>query len=206
MIAILDCDCERTGGVRKALGGLGVDTVPAKTVDGIERASKLVIPDCRSFKQTAVWIRDRGLVGPLLRAIDRGCPILGISRGMHLLFDVSYEDGQHAGLGVIHGKVTHFDFGTHPAARHFTVPHQGWNQVQWTSDCPLLAGLKPGAYFYFDHTHHPEPLDVRMVPASCNHGIDFCAVAWKGRVFGTQFLPEKSEEAGRTLFGNFVRL
>ena len=206
MIAILDCEAGDAQRIQKAFTSFGADAKVVGSIDGLDRASKLVIPSGSSFRQAARYIRDRGLVGPLLRAIDDGRGILAVSLGLHLLMDVSYEDGQHTGLGAIHGKVARFDFGTHPAARHFVLPHQGWNQVVWSNGCPLLTGLKSGEYFYFDHSYHAEPLDEKTVAARCNHGIDFAAVISQGRVFATQFLPERSGEAGLKLLANFVAI
>ncbi len=206
MIAILDCQAHDADRVKNAFRDTGADAKVVIAVDAVERAAKIVLPDVSSYARAIAALRDRGLIGALLRAIDRGCPILGISRGLHMLLDVSYEAGQHTGLGIIHGKATRFDFGSHPAARHFTVPHTGWNEVQLTADCPLMAGVASGAYFYFDHAYHAEPLDDRTICATTNHGVDFTAVLRRDRVFGTQFLPERSDEPGRTVLANFARL
>ncbi|MFQ5428686.1 MAG: imidazole glycerol phosphate synthase subunit HisH [Phycisphaerae bacterium] len=206
MIAILDCEGAEAGGVKRALDGLQVDAIPADAADAIERASKIILPHSRSLSLTVAAMRDRQLVMPLLRAIDRGRPVLGISAGFHLLLDVSYEEGQHTGLGVVHGAAKRLDFGTHPAAKHFSIPHQGWNQVRWSVECPLTAGLRSGEYFYFDHSYFGEPLDERLVAASCTHGVEFSAIIWKDHIFGTQFLPERSDDAGRALLTNFAAM
>jgi imidazole glycerol-phosphate synthase subunit HisH len=206
MIAILECEGGDAQRMQKAFASFGADAQVVSSVVDLDRASKIVIPSGNSFPQTARGIRDRGMIGPLLRAIDDGRAILGVSLGFHLLMDVSYEDGQHTGLGAIPGKVARFDFGTHPAARHFVLPHQGWNQVVWSNGCPLFAGLQSGEYFYFNHSHHAEPLDERLIAARCNHGIDFAAAVWQGRIFAIQFLPERSGEAGLKLLANFLAI
>lgn len=206
MIAVLDCQAHEPHRIVDAFRGLGEDARLVNAVEAIERAARIVLPDVTSYSRAVAAIRDRGLIGALLRAIDRGCPILGIARGLHMLLDVSYEAGQHTGLGVIHGKATRFDFGTHPAARHFTLPHIGWNKVDLTTGCPLMAGVTSGAYFYFDHAYHAEPLDDRTTCATTNHGVDFSSVLRRDRVFGTQFLPERSDEVGRAVLANFARL
>lgn len=206
MIAIIDCESCDTRDIKRAFDHLGTDVEVANSVNQLERASKIVIPTSESFPRMVRGLRDSGLVGPLLDAAGGGRPILAISRGMHLLFDVSYEEGQHTGLGLVHGKVIRFDLGDHPVARHFSLPHQGWNQVRWTNDCPLTAGLRSGEYFYFHHAFHAEPLDHTDATAHCNHGIDFAALIWKDRIFGTQFLPEKSEDAGLKLLASFAEL
>ncbi|HVP13836.1 MAG TPA: imidazole glycerol phosphate synthase subunit HisH [Phycisphaerae bacterium] len=206
MIAILECETGDSSRLQKVFASFGADAKVVGFTEGLDRASKIVIPSGTSFRQTVRSVRDRGLVGPLLRAVEDGRAVLAVSLGMHLLMDVSYEEGQHTGLGAIHGKVARFDFGDHPAARHFVLPHQGWNQVVWSNGCPLLTGLHSGEYFYFDHSYHAEPLDERTIAARSNHGIDFAAVLWQGRVFATQFLPERSGEAGLKLLANFLAM
>lgn len=206
MIALLDCDGSETLALRRELDRLDSGVRSVQSADELCRASKLIIPHTKSYRRTLANIRDRGLIAPLLAAIDAGCPVLAVSSGLHLLFDVMYDEAQHVGLGVVHGKVAQFDFGVHPAARHFGIPHQGWNQIVWNNDCPLLSGLKNGEYFYFDHACHAEPLDGRYIAARCNHGIDFAAVVRRGDIFGTQFLPERSDAAGQTVLANFLNL
>lgn len=206
MIAILD---EPSGGaqpVQRAFARLGLEAEPVSAISDLERAAKIVIPAGESFPKMIRWLRETRLVGPLLQAMDQGRPILGISQGMHLLFDVSHEDGQHTGLGLVHGKVIPIDLGRHPAAQHFVLPHRGWNEVRWVRDCPLSADVPTGEYFYFHHSAHAEPLDAAEIGGTCNHGIDFCALAWHDRVFGVQFLPEKSEAAGLKILANFAGL
>jgi imidazole glycerol-phosphate synthase subunit HisH len=206
VIAILQYETGDPKRMHKALVSLGADASVVDSVEGLDRASKIVIPSGTSFRQAVLFLRDRRLVAPLLRAFEDGRAILAASLGLHLLMDVSYEDGQHTGLGAIHGKVTRFEFGDHPAARHYVLPHQGWNQVVWPGDCPLLTGLRSGEYFYFDHSYHAEPLDGRAIAARSNHGIEFASVIWQKRLFGTQFLPEKSEETGLKLLTNFLAM
>ncbi|MBN2563447.1 MAG: imidazole glycerol phosphate synthase subunit HisH [Phycisphaerae bacterium] len=206
MIAIIDCESSDTQGLRKAFDHLAAEARVVRSIEDVERASKIVIPNSSSFSRMIRSLRDARLVAPLLRAADDGRAVLGISHGMHLFFDVSHERGQHTGLGLIHGKVTCFDLGNHPAARHFLIPHRGWNEVHWTNDCPLSAALRSGEYFYFDHASYAEPLDEAFASAKTNHGLDFCSLIWKDRIFGTQFLPEKSEEAGLRLLANFAGL
>ncbi len=206
MIAILDGECGNTQHLARSFDQLGVEAHVVDAIDAIERAGKIVVARGTSLPRTLRNLRDRQWVGPLLRAADEGRPILGIAYGMHALFDVSFEDGTHVGLGLVHGKVGPFDLGTHPAAQHFHIPHQGWNEVRWSSDCPLTAGLSPGEYFYFDHAAHAEPLDAADIHATCNHGIDFTAVIRHGHILGVQFLPEKSGDAGLKVLANFAAL
>lgn len=206
MIAVVDCEACRTRPVMSALEALGAEAQLVSTPEPLDSADKIILPPSLSYRRMLGSLRDRGLAEPLIRAIESDRPVLGIGGGLNLLFDVSYEDQQHTGLGIVHGKVGRFDFGNHPAARHFSVPHQGWNQVHWAMDCPIFNGLESGEYFYFDHCVHPQPLDTRIVAATTNHGVDFTSVVRQKNVYGTVFLPERSDAAGRTVLQNFVNL
>ena len=206
MIAVIDGDAVRARPVLAALAGMSFEARSATAGDVIDRASKLIIPSSFSYRRMTATLRDRGLIGSILRMIESGRPVLGIGDGLTMLFDVSYEDQQHTGLGAVPGCAKSFDFGRHPAARHFSVPHQGWNRVHWAMSCPLLDGLESGAYFYFDHCVRPAPLDRRAVAATTNHGVDFPSVIWQGDLFGTVFYPERSEDAGMAVLRNFATL
>ena len=206
MLAILECDTADVESLRKSLATLAAEPIAVAHADGLSRVSKLIIPRVASIPRAARSIRDSRLVSPLMRVLTSGTPVLAIDTGFHLLFDVIYDAGQHTGLGVVSGKVAPIQLGHHPAARHFSLPHQGWNQVHWTNPCPLTTGIHTGEYFYFDHASHAEPLDARVILGRTNHGIDFNAFTWSGNLFGTQFIPERSKEAGLKLFANFLAL
>ncbi len=206
MIAILNIDaCEAEPLHRLFIDG-GARAVLAASSQDVSNAERIVIPHLRAVRRTLAAIRDAGLIRPLLTAADAGCPIFAVGSGMHLLFDVIRDESQQTGLGIVQGSVGPFDFGSHPAARHFTSPHTGWNQVFWRNDCPLLGNLTSGEYFYFDHACHGAPMDASMVAATCNHGLEFPAIVRRGNVYGVQFLPDRSDAAGATVTSNFARL
>lgn len=206
MIGIVEYDSNEAQAVQAAMKSVGADSQIVNSIDRLERSSKIILPPTTSFRAAVRYVRDRGLVTPLFRAIDQGRPVLGIAQGLHLLFDVSYEDGQHTGLGVIPGKVTRFDFQGHPVSRTVTLPHRGWNQVHWSRECPLFSGIPSGESFYFDHSFHAEPLDMQLIAGRSNHGIEFSSAVWSGSIVGTQFLPAQSNEAGAHLLRNYANL
>lgn len=206
MIAIIDYDSSITQDICTGFEMIGATAEVVASIERIDRASKIVLPPTTSFPAAIRSIRDKGLVPSLMQAIEQGRPILGIGHGMHLLFDVSYEQGQHTGLGVIPGKVTSFDFGDHPVGRKVTGPHRGLSPVSLSSRCPIFAGLKSGEEFYFDHAFFAEPLDARLISATCNYGVEFSAAVWNGPIFGVQFLPHRSDDPGRKLLKNFAAI
>ncbi len=206
MIAIIDYGMGNLRSVQKALEKAGADARIVHAPGDVTRADKLVLPGVGAFRDAIAHLRNQGFVEPLLEFIRSGRPFLGICLGLQMLFDVSHEDGEHAGLGVLPGKVVRFDFRDIPAARDYKIPHMGWNQVYWDRPCPLVNGLTSGEYFYFVHSYYVTPADPAVGFGRCEYGIPFTAMAWRRNVYATQFHPEKSQRAGLTMLRNFVAL
>ena len=132
--------------------------------------------------------------------IASGKPILGICLGLQLLFDVSYEDGEFEGLGLVAGEVRRFEIPS-----EFKVPHMGWNEVQQRLTPPHVMGIDPGTHFYFVHSYFVIPKDPDVVALTADYGGDFCAAIWRDNLFATQFHPEKSQAVGLKLLDNFAK-
>ena len=130
--------------------------------------------------------------------------MLGICLGFQLMFDVSYEDGEHRGLGILPGKVLRFDFAGQDAPPR--VPQMGWNRIHWDRPVPIYAGLSNDRYVYFAHSYYAQPDDPSITATTTEYGITYASSAWKGNVFATQFHPEKSQAVGATMLRNFVGL
>ena len=120
---------------------------------------------------------------------------------MQLLFDRSFEGGEHRGLGVLAGEVLRFDV---PAP--LKVPHMGWNELQLQKPAPILEGINSGDHLYFVHSYYVAPEDREMVAVEADYGGPFCAMVWRGQLFATQFHPEKSQQVGLQILENFSRL
>jgi len=206
VIAIVDYGMGNLRSVQKALEKAGAEARVVHAPEEVDQADKLVLPGVGAFRDAAAHLREQGFVEPILRFIRSGRPFLGICLGLQLLFDVSYEDGEHRGLGVLAGKVVRFDFRDIPEARGFKIPHMGWNQVRWDRPCPLLEGLSSGEYFYFVHSYYVDPVDPAVRLGRCEYGVTFTAMAWRDNVYATQFHPEKSQRAGLAILRNFVAL
>ena len=146
------------------------------------------------------------LIEPILDFIASGRPVLDICLGLQVLFDVSYEDGEHTGLGVFHGKVQRFQFNGQRNTQRLKVPHMGWNQIYWDKAVPIYAGLQVGCFVYFVHSYHVVPLDKSTVATQTEYGYTFVSSVWRDNVFATQFHPEKSQQVGLKILENFTRL
>lgn len=192
--------------VHKALVQVGAQAEIITNAAGIDAADKIVLPGVGAFADAVTTLREKGLVDPIIKAIDKGKWFLGICLGLHLLFDVSYEDGEHQGLGIIAGEVKRFDFTGRSDEDELKIPHIGWNSLHWDRDVPLYRGLEQGAYVYFVHSYYVDPTDQSVIATRTEHGIEFVSSIWRDNVMATQFHPEKSQQVGLKMLENFTAL
>jgi glutamine amidotransferase len=150
-----------------------------------------------AFADAIAALHARGLVPPLVAHIQADRPFFGICMGLQLLFETGWEGGRHAGLGVLPGEVRRFDL-----APPLKVPHMGWNTVAWRG--PARSGTDADHY-YFVHSYHARPADTAVVAAVTDYGGEFCSAVSRGRLFATQFHPEKSQAAGMRLLRSFLQ-
>jgi imidazole glycerol-phosphate synthase subunit HisH len=201
MIAIIDYGMGNLRSVQKAFEKVGHQAIVTSDPAQVAAAAKVVLPGVGAFEDAAAELRRLDLVQPVLQAIDSGKPFLGICLGLQLLFDVSYENGRHEGLGVLRGECVRFDL-----PRDYAVPHMGWNQLNIRRPAPVLSGVAEGAYVYFVHSYYVVPKDAEVVAAETEYGGPICAMVWRDNVFATQFHPEKSQAEGLRMLKNFAEL
>jgi glutamine amidotransferase len=203
VIAVVDYGRGNLGSVRKALAQVGGPQGEVVITDDrrtVERAAALVVPGDGAFADAMQSLERLGLVDPIRAHVASGRPYLGICLGYQLLFTESEEFGHAKGLDVLPGVVRRFT-GT------LKVPHMGWNRLWHRGDIPILAGVPAGAYFYFVHSYYPDPADLAgWSVATCDYGVTFPALIARGRLYGTQFHPEKSQHWGLCLLTNFATL
>lgn len=199
-IAIVDYQMGNLRSVQKAFEKVGQEAVITSDPRELLVADKVVLPGVGAFRDAIAELRRRDLVGPLGEVIASGKPFLGICLGLQLLFDVSYEDGEFEGLGLVAGEVRRFEIPS-----EFKVPHMGWNEVQQRLTPPHVMGIDPGTHFYFVHSYFVVPKDPDVVALTADYGGDFCAAIWRGNLFATQFHPEKSQAVGLKLLDNFAK-
>ena len=197
MIAIVDYGRGNLGSVEKAFVRVGIPAVVTQDPAVVDEAEAVVLPGDGAFHDAMSNLQTLGLLAPLRACFESERPFLGICLGYQLLFTESEEFGQGKGLDVIPGAVRRFP-------SNLKVPHMGWNQVEHRGDLEIFDGIPSGANFYFVHSYYPETTDTSLQVASCTYGITFPAAVGRGRLFATQFHPEKSQRWGIRLLENFA--
>lgn len=201
-VAVIDTGICNLRSVTKALEAVGAEVQVVHSPDEVTaaKASGLVLPGVGALRDCVASLRATKLDATVRDWIAADCPFLGVCLGMQALFEHS-EEGDVTGLGVFPGKVVRF---RRPA--ELKIPHMGWNDVRFVqAKSPLADRLKTdGESFYFVHSFHCVPKDSSLVLGECDYGGAFCAAIGKGRVFATQFHPEKSQANGLRIYGNFA--
>ncbi|MCE5301520.1 MAG: imidazole glycerol phosphate synthase subunit HisH [Planctomycetaceae bacterium] len=201
MIAIIDYGMGNLRSVQKGFEKVGHQAVVTSDPAQVAAADRVVLPGVGAFEDAIAELRRLGLDRVVRETVDSGKPFLGICLGLQLLFDVSYENGRHAGLGIIPGEVVRFEL-----PQEYTVPHMGWNQLAIRRPAPILAGLNEGVYVYFVHSYYVVPKDADVIATETDYGGPFCSMIWRDNVFATQFHPEKSQSDGLRILKNFAEL
>jgi len=204
MITIVDYGSGNLRSVQKAFERLGRAATITQSPAAVAAAERLVLPGVGAFGDAMRALDARGLVSPIRDHVRADRPFLGICMGLQLLFETGWEGGRHEGLGVLAGDVVRFDLPS-----ECKVPHMGWNTVTWRSggwpdDRGPPVSDRDDSYFYFVHSYHARPLDEAVIAAETDYGGAFCSAVRRGRLFATQFHPEKSQRAGLRLLEAFL--
>lgn len=200
MLAVIDYGAGNLRSVLHALNHLRApDVVIAQTPEQLTGADKIILPGVGAFGAGMQILHERGLVEPIRAAVASGTPYLGICLGMQFLFESSDEMGDHAGLGILKGRVTRFE--NRPGLK---VPHMGWNKVDVVQPSPVLADLPDDAYAYFVHSYYCVPENPAITTATVTYGEPFCVAVQQDNVYGVQFHPEKSQRTGLQILTNFL--
>jgi imidazole glycerol phosphate synthase glutamine amidotransferase subunit len=197
-ITLLDYGAGNVPSVERALQRLGAESQRAPTPECIANADALVLPGVGHFETLMRSIDDHDLRAPLLDALSRGVPFLGICLGLHALYLASEEAPELTGLHLLPGRVRSLP----PTVK---LPHMGWNRLLVKRKSRLLDGIDASAWFYFAHTYAAID-DCPETVAACSYGADFVAVLEKENICAVQFHPEKSGAAGAQVLRNFLGL
>ncbi|MBR7081429.1 MAG: imidazole glycerol phosphate synthase subunit HisH, partial [Oscillospiraceae bacterium] len=192
MIAIIDYGVGNLFSLRSSFAAIGAEAVVTSDERVIRGADKLILPGVGAFEDAAAKLRDTGLGETLKKEAASGKPIMGICLGMQLLFDKSFEYGEHEGLGLIPGNVIPMA-GVIP--KDLKIPHIGWNALKFRKKSPLFRYIKEGDCVYFVHSYYAADCEPYVI-ADTEYGAPLTAAVQNGNVFGCQFHPEKSGEVG----------
>ncbi|MCI7793534.1 imidazole glycerol phosphate synthase subunit HisH [bacterium] len=205
MIAIIDYGVGNLFSLASSLKSLGLETAVTRDPAVIRAADRIILPGVGAFSDAMAKLEATGLV-PVLRQEVQRKPLLGICLGMQLLFEKSYEYGEHAGLGLIPGAVRPLaDDLKDPALK---VPHIGWNRldlVPGREDDPLFRYTRPGEYVYYVHSFYATGC-ADYTLATSEYSIPVTGAVRNGLVYGTQFHPEKSGDTGLRMLRAFAEL
>jgi glutamine amidotransferase len=194
MIVVIDYNVGNVKSVCNAFRHIGCEVQLSCSPEAVENATGIVLPGVAAFGYA---MNALGSLAELIKEVALGGkPLLGICVGFQMLFDESSEYGQHDGLGLIEGSVV-------PIPTGRVIPHMGWNLVNLPADMELLAGIGSEKHFYFAHSFYAEAADRRAKVAYTEYGFDMPASVQKMNIYGTQFHPEKSGEAGLKILQNF---
>jgi len=201
-VAVIDCGISNVGSVRHAFEFLGIRSHLASTPEDLGGCSHIVLPGDGSFPVGMQMLREKGLDGAITAAFRRGTPILGICLGMQLFAEHGEEFELTQGLELTSGRVVRM----RPADPTLHVPQIGWNDVAFYRETRLSHGLGEHAPFYFMQSYAFADPSASAVAGVCDYGGPVVAVIEQGHLFGVQFHPEKSQQAGLKILKNFAAI
>ena len=202
MIAIIDYGVGNLFSLICSFKAVGADTVVTGDPDIIRKADKLILPGVGAFGDAVKKLESSGLIEVIKEEVKKGKPIMGICLGMQLLFEKSYEYGDHNGLGLIKGSVVPMN-GNLP--ENLKIPHIGWNTLHFKNECPAFKYIKNGDCVYFVHSYYVETEEENLA-AVTDYGKDITAAVVKDNIYGCQFHPEKSGSVGLNILKAFCEM
>lgn len=200
MIAIVNYGVGNLFSLVGSLEHLGIDAVVTSDAETIKKADRIILPGVGAFSDAKQKLIDTGLVPVLNEEVKKGKPLLGICLGMQMLFEKSYEYGEHEGLGYIKGEVCPLN---EDILSELKVPHIGWNKLIIKNKTnPMLKYTNEGDYVYYVHSFYAKNCDDSLVAYS-EYGVTVPGLVNHKNVFGAQFHPEKSGKVGLDMLRAF---
>ena len=203
MIAIVDYGVGNLFSLRSSLKALGLPAQVTGNAADLRKADRIILPGVGAFGNAREKLDATGLVPVLLEAVQE-TPLLGICLGMQLLLDKSFEYGEHPGLGLVPGQVT--DLRPDLKDPMLKVPHMGWNALEITQPDPLFRHFESGEYVYYVHSFYAQTTPAHTLAVSDYGNVSVTGAVRSGLVWGVQFHPEKSGDAGLRLLKAFGEL
>jgi glutamine amidotransferase len=207
-IAVIDYGMGNLHSVASAIEHVDPGAGVELTVDParIARADRILFPGVGAIRDCMNELHRLELID-VVKECAASKPFLGICLGMQALLDFSEENDGTVCLGIIPGRVKHFDSDTTDQQRleRLKIPHMGWNTVHQPRHHPMWQGIADNSRFYFVHSYYVQPVDPVVTIGACHYGVDFTAAMARQNVVAVQFHPEKSQHAGLKLLGNFMK-
>lgn len=203
MVAIIDYGVGNLFSLKCSLAAIGAESVVTGDADTILRADRVILPGVGAFADAYAKLCAAGMDRAVYAAADAGKPLLGICLGMQLLFEKSYEYGEHAGLGFIQGEVCPLE--PDLTDKSLKVPQIGWNALHIVKDDPLFQYIREGEYVYYVHSYYGKNCTESTL-ATSEYSIPVTGAVRAGKVYGTQFHPEKSGDTGLRILKAFAEL
>ncbi len=202
MVGIIDYGVGNLFSLQSSFAAIGEACVVSGDPAVMRGCDRLILPGVGAFEDAARKLRESGLYELVLEEARAGKPLMGICLGMQLLFDRSFEYGEHRGLGFIPGDVAPIaDF----IGPDLKIPHIGWNSLQFRNESCIFKGVENGSHVYFVHSYHACRCEA-YTTAVTDYGGTLTASVERGNVLGCQFHPEKSGSVGLRILKNFANL
>ncbi len=200
MVAIIDYGVGNLFSLRSSFAAIGQSAVVTSDESVIKSAERLVLPGVGAFEDAAKKLAASGMGELVTCEAARGKPLMGICLGMQMLFEKSFEYGEHKGLGLLKGQIVPLEGRISPRLK---IPHIGWNALEIVREgCPLMKYVSAGECVYFVHSFFADGCEDSLI-ATAEYGVPVTAVVAKDNVFGCQFHPEKSGKVGLSILRAF---
>lgn len=203
MVVIVDYGVGNLFSLVSSFKAIGVDAVASGDKEIIEKADKIILPGVGAFEDAANKLFSSGLAEVVIEQTEKGKPLLGICLGMQLLFDKSFEYGEHKGLSLVKGEIRPI---SEVIPSDYKIPHIGWNALKITGEKDgLFKYIKDGDHVYFVHSYYGAKCSESII-ATAEYGTELTAAVANGNIYGCQFHPEKSGDVGLNILRAFCEL
>ena len=203
MIAIIDYGVGNLFSLKSSLSSIGAEVIVTGEREKIEKAEKIILPGVGAFEDAAKKLKESGLSEIVINEAKKGKPILGICLGMQLLFEKSFEFGEHEGLGLIKGEIRPIE---KVIPKEYKIPHIGWNSLKFSAEkSNLFKYINDGDFVYFVHSFYGTKCEKSVI-ATAEYGAELTAAVQKDNVYGCQFHPEKSGDVGLNILKAFCEM
>ena len=198
-IAVIDYGAGNLGSVVNALVKLGYRPTVTDSVSGLLKADAVFLPGVGAAGDTMKNLEASGMAEAVKKLVGMGRPLFAICVGLQVLLSATEEGGEYKCLDIIPGRVKKLPQG-------LKIPHMGWNQVRQVKSHPIFTNIADNTNFYFVHSYYAHPQNSDVVAGVTEYGFEFCSMIIRDNLFATQFHPEKSGEAGLTMYSNFLEI